>query len=186
MNSIQVIIFSSTQALYGVMSGQVAGLYRDSGEPSADTIVDLVQFVEEAFVVREPTDVGGTVVARDLAEVEGAVIAGDPADVVGAIVARDPADVAGVTAAAARDPADDDSAVVTKNQTEKEFVVRSHRGFRYRIPGPVELTELRLDDFRPIPALVSKFTENGAIRAAFAYGDLIGLLVDLDVVTMLP
>ena len=174
MNSIQVIIFSSTQALYGVMSGQVAGLYRDSGEPSADTIVDLVQFVEEAFVVREPTDVGGVTVVRD------------PADVVGAIVARDPADVAGVTAAAARDPADDDSAVVTKNQTEKEFVVRSHRGFRYRIPGPVELTELRLDDFRPIPALVSKFTENGAIRAAFAYGDLIGLLVDLDMVTMLP
>lgn len=174
MNSIQVVIFSSTQALYGVMSGQVAGLYRDSGEPSADTIVDLVQFVEEAFVVREPTDVGGVTVVRD------------PADVVGAIVARDPADVAGVTAAAARDPADDDSAVVTKNQTEKEFVVRSHRGFRYRIPGPVELTELRLDDFRPIPALVSKFTENGAIRAAFAYGDLIGLLVDLDVVTMLP
>lgn len=174
MNSIQVVIFSSTQALYGVMSGQVAGLYRDSGEPSADTIVDLVQFVEEAFVVREPTDVGGVTVVRD------------PADVVGAIVARDPADVAGVTAAAARDPADDDSAVVTKNQTEKEFVVRSHRGFRYRIPGPVELTELRLDDFRPIPALVSKFTENGAIRAAFAYGDLIGLLVDLDMVTMLP
>jgi hypothetical protein len=174
VNSIQVVIFSSTQALYGVMSGQVAGLYRDSGEPSADTIVDLVQFVEEAFVVREPTDVGGVTVVRD------------PADVVGAIVARDPADVAGVTAAAARDPADDDSAVVTKNQTEKEFVVRSHRGFRYRIPGPVELTELRLDDFRPIPALVSKFTENGAIRAAFAYGDLIGLLVDLDMVTMLP
>ena len=123
MNSIQVVTFSSAQTLYGVMSIQIAGLYRDSGEPGSDGIVELVDFVEGAAAARHRTD--------------------------------------------------------------NELVIRSHRGVRYRVPGPVELTEFRLDNFQLIPSLVSKYTEDRAIRVAFAYGDLIGLLVDLDMITVL-
>jgi len=64
-------------------------------------------------------------------------------------------------------------------------VIRSHTGKRYLVPGPVELTELSLNVFQLLPSLISMHSENRAVRAAFAHGDLIGLLVDLDRVTVL-
>jgi hypothetical protein len=131
VNPIQVVIFSSAKTLYGVMSSQIAGLYRASDEPSAEDILDLVELLEGAGMGRQ----AGT------------------AD--------------------------------TDHRTGKELVIRGHRGMRYRVPGPAELTELRLDDFQLIPSTVLRHSQSRAIRAAFAHGDLIGLLLDLDRVTVL-
>jgi len=150
VNSIQVVTFSSAQTLYGVMSSQVAGLYRASDEPSADGIVDLIQFLEGA------ADTG----RRAGAAAEG-----------------------GQGGAAAGAHPEEAFAAVHRNG--KELVIRSHTGKRYLVPGPVELTELSLDVFQLLPSLISKRSENRAVRAAFAHGDLIGLLVDLDRVTVL-
>lgn len=68
----------------------------------------------------------------------------------------------------------------SRTQADQSFVITTPEGSEFRIPGPMELLMLHPDDFQLTPLLVSRLREDSAIRAAFAVGDSIGLLVDLD------
>jgi len=128
--SVEVLVFRSRRAVYGVMASQVAGLSRRVH--SLDTeAVSLVQAVERRSV-EDCTAIGERLFGQCAPLQDGV-----------------------------------------------EYLILDRDGFGFWILGPIELRTIALEDFRPIPTVISRCYSNEALRAVFLLDDCIGFLVDL-------